>query len=91
MSAPMAFDLEWYASSAPTAVVDGYEQQGEVHGAVELGGGALEVAASPAHRTHRWAETLAPWTPRSRPWPTSGSARVARLAGRQRRRPRPHR
>jgi hypothetical protein len=34
MSAPMAFDLEWYATSAPTAVRDGYEQQGEVHGVV---------------------------------------------------------
>jgi hypothetical protein len=62
-SAPLAFDLEWYASSAPTAVAGGYEQQGEVHGVVELGGGALDVVASPAHRTHRWSDTLAPWTP----------------------------
>jgi len=63
ISAPMAFDLEWYATSAPTAVGDGYEQQGEVHGVVELGGGALELEAAPAHRTHRWADVLAPWTP----------------------------
>ena len=71
MAAPMAFDLEWYATSAPTAVPDGYEQQGEVHGVVELGGGALELQAAPAHRTHRWADALAPWTP-GRRWPTSG-------------------
>ena len=63
ISAPMAFDLEWYAASAPTAVGDGYEQQGEVHGVVELGGGALELQAAPAHRTHRWADALAPWSP----------------------------
>ena len=63
MSAPMAFDLEWYATSAPTAVPDGYEQPGEVHGVVELGGGALELQAAPAHRTHRWSDALAPWSP----------------------------
>jgi len=61
-SAPMAFDLEWYAVAPLTVVGDGYEQQGEVHGVVELGGGALELQAAPAHRTHRWAGALAPWT-----------------------------
>ncbi len=90
MSAPMAFDLEWYATSAPTAVRDGYEQQGEVHGVVELGGGALELQAAPAHRTHRWADALAPWTPEPAV-AHLGLRAVARRAGRDRRRPGPHR
>ncbi|MEP4650709.1 MAG: hypothetical protein ABJ314_11035, partial [Ilumatobacter sp.] len=37
---PIAFDLEWYATGAPTPIigdhVDGYEQVGVVHGAIEV-------------------------------------------------------
>ncbi|MCH9835593.1 hypothetical protein K0U83_08005, partial [bacterium] len=32
---PIAFDLEWYAESVPSAIEDGYEQTGVVHGAIE--------------------------------------------------------
>ncbi|HEY8092996.1 MAG TPA: hypothetical protein VID93_04415 [Acidimicrobiales bacterium] len=58
-AAPLAMDLEWYATAGPTPVPAGYEQPGEVHGTVELGGGALEIAAAGAHRTHRWGGELA--------------------------------
>jgi hypothetical protein len=61
---PIAFDLEWYATGAPTPIEatgdragtdSGYEQVGVVHGAVEvLGEPRLELAEIPAHRWHRW-------------------------------------
>ena len=67
---PIAFDLEWYAVSAPStspspepaarsagdaAPVHGYEQAGVVHGAIEiLGEDTLELVEVPAHRWHRW-------------------------------------
>ena len=52
---PVAFDLEWYATAAPTPVNDGYEQQGVVHGVVELGRRPRrELSEVPAHRWHRW-------------------------------------
>jgi hypothetical protein len=58
---PMAFDLEWYATGQPTAVDDGYEQVGVVHGLVEiLGRPNVEFAESPAHRWHRWSDQLEP-------------------------------
>jgi hypothetical protein len=66
---PIAFDLEWYATAAATSLgapgdsVDGYEQAGVVHGAIDvLGEPRLELAEIPAHRWHRWAGTdhLAP-------------------------------
>lgn len=59
---PIAFDLEWYATSAPTAIDDlagaddGYEQGGVVHGAIEiLGEPKIELAEVPAQRWHRWS------------------------------------
>lgn len=58
---PIAFDLEWYATGSPASLaVDdgaGYEQQGVVHGALEvLGEPRIELEEVPAHRWHRWVE-----------------------------------
>lgn len=58
--APLAWDLEWYATGEPTEVEAGYEQRGVVHGVVELTGGPLALVEEPAHRWHRWGEALAP-------------------------------
>jgi len=63
---PIAFDLEWYAVGSPTAIADGYEQPGLVHGAIEvLGEPTIELSEVPGHRWHRWvspqsADGLAP-------------------------------
>ncbi|MET0459682.1 MAG: hypothetical protein ABW195_10560 [Ilumatobacteraceae bacterium] len=56
----VAFDLEWYATAPPVAVVtgDGYQQDGVVHGIVELSGGPLVLTEAPARRWHRWAPVL---------------------------------
>lgn len=59
---PIAFDLEWYATAPPTAIdgIDGieeigYEQDGVVHGAIDvLGESRLELVEIPARRWHRW-------------------------------------
>ncbi len=59
-AAPLAFDLEWYASAPARPLAAGYEQDGEVHGVIELGDGASTLEGEPAHRTHRWAMNLAP-------------------------------
>jgi hypothetical protein len=50
---PIAFDLEWYATTPPEPVEGGYFQNGEVHGLIELGSGSIE-AVFKATRTHRW-------------------------------------
>ncbi|MGH9271498.1 MAG: hypothetical protein ACRDZ2_09500 [Ilumatobacteraceae bacterium] len=50
----MAFDLEWYAAGAAQRCVDGYAQDGVVHGLVELGRGPLTLVEAPARRWHRW-------------------------------------
>jgi len=60
---PIAFDLEWYATGAPTAIDDaaaavggGYEQVGVVHGSIDVHGEPrLELVEIPAHRWHRWS------------------------------------
>ncbi len=59
---PMAADLEWYATSEPSAIPDGYEQSGVVHGVVELlGRPDVGFEEAPAHRWRRWAgRRLAP-------------------------------
>ncbi len=67
---PIAFDLEWYATDAARSLVahdesvDGYEQEGVVHGVIDvLGEPRLELAEIPAHRWHRWttvSDHLAP-------------------------------
>ena len=57
----VAFDLEWYATVAPSGVESGYEQVGVVHGVIELAGSpGLHLEEAPAHRWHRWATHLAP-------------------------------
>lgn len=57
----IAFDLEWYAAGPPRELPDGYEQQGVVHGIIELAGTTgLHLDEAPAHRWHRWADQLAP-------------------------------
>lgn len=63
---PLAMDLEWYATAAPTVATDGFEQVGVVHGSIEiLGRPTVEVTEIPAHRWRRWtaAADLPPVTP----------------------------
>ncbi len=59
---PIAFDLEWYATSGPTGIVgdhvDGYQQSGVVHGAIEvLGESTIELVEVPGSRWHRWTDS----------------------------------
>lgn len=57
----LAMDLEWYAVDAPTAIEDGYEQAGVVHGEIErLHQPNLQLVEAPAHRWRRWGQALAP-------------------------------
>ncbi len=63
---PIAFDLEWYATSGPVALEPapdsgvGYEQPGVVHGAIDiLGEPRLELVEVAAHRWHRWTAGVA--------------------------------
>jgi hypothetical protein len=56
---PIAFDLEWYATASPSTLSDtdteGYQQDGVVHGAIDVHGEPrLELAEIPARRWHRW-------------------------------------
>lgn len=61
---PMAFDLEWYATSPPSplepagdraGIEFGHEQRGVVHGLIELvNEPSIELAEIPAHRWQRW-------------------------------------
>lgn len=58
---PIALDLEWYALGDAVDVeadhVDGYQQAGVVHGAIEvLGEPTIELAEVPAARWHRWTD-----------------------------------
>jgi hypothetical protein len=55
---PIAFDLEWYATREPTVRADGYEQEGVVHGTIELAGGPLLLAEAAGRRWHRWGDEL---------------------------------
>jgi hypothetical protein len=56
---PIAFDLEWYATADASTMVDGYEQAGVVHGAIDvLGEARIELAEVPAQRWHRWTSSL---------------------------------
>jgi hypothetical protein len=56
---PIALDLEWYATGAPRARRDGYEQQGVVHGTIELAAGPLHLTEAAGRRWHRWGDELA--------------------------------
>ncbi|MEM1333892.1 MAG: hypothetical protein AAGG08_10570 [Actinomycetota bacterium] len=73
---PIAFDLEWYATSPALALTGadlaadaGYEQLGVVHGRVEiLGEDPLDLTEVPGRRWHRWSTDPAP----SPAWPATG-------------------
>jgi hypothetical protein len=56
----VAFDLEWYATASVSRLPDGYDQDGVVHGIVELAGGPLRLDEAPARRWHRWGDALGP-------------------------------
>jgi hypothetical protein len=61
---PIAFDLEWYATGAPTPADHGYEQPGVVHGVIEVFGEAtIELEEAPARRWHRWRSDVADLVP----------------------------
>ena len=52
---PIAIDLEWYATAAPSAIEHGYRQDGVVHGVIEVAGRpTITLAEVPAARWHRW-------------------------------------
>jgi hypothetical protein len=51
--APIAFDLEWYATAPPVEIEGGYAQSGEVHALIELGDGSIDDVFH-SERTHRW-------------------------------------
>jgi hypothetical protein len=63
---PIAFDLEWYATAEPVAFapsldgsIEGYEQAGVVHGAIEiLGEPTVEFDEIAGHRWHRWTTAV---------------------------------
>jgi hypothetical protein len=49
-----ALDLEWYASTEPDEIADGFSQTGVVHGRIEvLGVPAIDLAEAPAQRWRR--------------------------------------
>jgi hypothetical protein len=60
---PIAFDLEWYATGDATPAGpggSGYEQDGVVHGAIDIQGEPrLELVEVPARRWHRWTTATA--------------------------------
>jgi hypothetical protein len=56
---PISLDLEWYATGAPRARRDGYEQEGVVHGTIELAAGPLHLTEAAGRRWHRWGDELA--------------------------------
>lgn len=51
---PIASDLEWYATSPPQRIADGYEQFGKLLGTIEMVDGPVELDDLTASRTHRW-------------------------------------
>jgi hypothetical protein len=57
---PIAFDLEWYAAGTARAVADGYEQDGEIDGVVELGGGVHAPVTARSTRSHTWGPLRLP-------------------------------
>jgi hypothetical protein len=54
----IALDLEWYAIAAARPRRDGYEQEGVVHGTIELAGGPLHLTEAAGRRWHRWGDEL---------------------------------
>jgi hypothetical protein len=55
---PISLDLEWYATGAPRVRSDGYEQDGVVHGTIELAAGPVHLTEAPGRRWHRWGDEL---------------------------------
>ena len=52
---PVASDLEFYGTSGPEAITNGYLQRGCIHGVIEIAGrDALDLVEVPAVRWHRW-------------------------------------
>ena len=84
-------DARWRSTSSGTprrravAVPDGYEQDGVVHGVVELAGGPLHLTEVPARRWHRWGDALGPRRRAAgvRPHRAAGAVRVPRRHGRR--------
>jgi hypothetical protein len=72
---PIACDFEWYAVGTATRTANGYVQQGEVHGVIELARGPL-TTETPASRGHSWGEH--DWT-RPGGQPASGARAPVRL------------
>ena len=61
---PIAFDLEWYATRDATPTGPGYEQDGVVHGDIDIQGESrLELVEVPARRWHRWTTATAGFGP----------------------------
>lgn len=67
---PVASDLEWYATAAPSRLAgpldscSGYEQHGVVLGVVETEHGTIDIPEIAAHRVHRWSDrNLDPFVP----------------------------
>jgi hypothetical protein len=56
---PVTFDIEWYASGAPTEIAHGYEQRGEVDAQIELTEGIVAFTG-PASRVHVWGVPFMP-------------------------------
>jgi hypothetical protein len=53
--------LEWYANGEIEFIVDGYQQNGVLLGAIETVSGTIEISEIRAARTHRWtAESTLP-------------------------------
>jgi hypothetical protein len=75
---PVAIDLEWYATGDVEAIVDGYRQDGVVHGIVEVAGEAsVALTEVPAMRWHRWAPVPDPPPPLDLPLAMAHTGRRA--------------
>jgi len=59
VAVPVASDLEWYASSGPEPITDGYRQNGVLHGVIETAEGEVVLSEVAATRGHRWGS--GPW------------------------------
>lgn len=59
--APVAFDLEWYATAPARPHPGGFQQDGVVHGLIE-GRPHHELHEVPARRWRRWGSELGPLT-----------------------------
>lgn len=58
-AAPIALDIEWYATAPHEPTDGGYQQSGEAHAVIEVNGGPLEVVGA-ASRWHTWGPPRPP-------------------------------